>query len=48
MDLHAMVTQPQLVVYVTTPRAVRACTILGTEFRFVRCKRAISAYHPLA
>jgi predicted transcriptional regulator of viral defense system len=38
MDLHGMVTQPQLVVYVTTPRAVRGRTILGTEFRFVRCK----------
>ena len=38
MDLHGMVTQPQLVVYVTTPRATRAQTILGTEFRFVRCK----------
>jgi predicted transcriptional regulator of viral defense system len=38
MDLHGMVTQPQLVVYVTTASAVRGRTILGTEFRFVRCK----------
>ena len=38
MDLHGMVTQPQMVVYVTTPRAARGRTILGTEFRFVRCK----------
>jgi len=38
MDVHGMVTQPQLVVYVTTPRAVRGRTILGTEFGFVRCK----------
>lgn len=38
MDVHGMVTQPQLVVYVTIPRAVRGRTILGTEFRFVRCK----------
>jgi len=38
MDLHGMLTQPQLVVYVTTPRAVRGRTILGTEFRFARCK----------
>ncbi len=38
MDLHGMVTQPQLVVYVTTAHAVRGRTILGTEFRFVRCK----------
>lgn len=38
MDLHQMVTQPQLVVYSTTPRQIRPRTILGTEFRFVRCK----------
>ena len=38
MDLHQMVTQPQLVVYTTTPRAIRPRTVLGTEFRFVRCK----------
>jgi predicted transcriptional regulator of viral defense system len=38
MDVHGMVTQPQFVVYVTTTRAVRRRTILGTEFRFVRCK----------
>ena len=38
MDVHGMVTQPQFVVYVTTTRAVRCRTILGTEFRFVRCK----------
>lgn len=38
MEVHGMVTQPQLVVYLTTPRAVRSRTILGTEFRFVRCK----------
>jgi predicted transcriptional regulator of viral defense system len=37
-DLHQMVTQPQLVVYVTAPRLIRSRTILGTEFRFVRCK----------
>jgi len=38
MELHQMVTQPQLVVYVTSPRPVRPRTVLGTEFRFVRCK----------
>lgn len=38
MDIHQMVTQPQLIVFVTTPRAKRPRTILGTEFRFVRCK----------
>ena len=38
MDLHQMVTQPQLVVYATTPQAIRPRVVLGTEFRFVRCK----------
>ena len=37
-DLHQMVTQPQLVVYVSTPKMIRPRTIQGTEFRFVRCK----------
>jgi len=40
MDIHGMVTQPQLVVYVTSPAPMRSHTILGTEFRFVRCKRS--------
>jgi len=40
MDIHGMVTQPQLVVYATAPRAIRPRTILGTEFRFVRAKPA--------
>jgi predicted transcriptional regulator of viral defense system len=38
MDLHQMVTQPQLGVFVTSPKAIRPRTVLGTEFRFVRCK----------
>jgi len=38
MDAHRMVTQPQLIVHVTSPRPLRGRTILGTEFRFVRCK----------
>jgi predicted transcriptional regulator of viral defense system len=38
MDVHQMVTQPQLVVYTSTTRAIRPRTVLGTEFRFVRCK----------
>lgn len=38
MDIHQMVTQPQLVVYVTSPRAIRPRAVLGTDFRFVRCK----------
>ncbi len=37
-DLHQMVTQPQLIIFVTTPRLIRPRTILGTEFKFVRCK----------
>jgi predicted transcriptional regulator of viral defense system len=38
MDIHDMVTQPQLVVYVTSPKPMRGRSVLGTEFRFVRCK----------
>jgi len=38
MDIHQMVTQPQLVVYATTTQSIRPRVILGTEFRFVRCK----------
>ena len=38
MDIHQMVTQPQFVVYTTTTRAIRPRFVLGTEFRFVRCK----------
>jgi predicted transcriptional regulator of viral defense system len=38
MELHQMVTQPQLAVFVTSPKAVRPRMVLGTEFRFVRCK----------
>jgi len=38
MDIHQMVTQPQLAVYTTTTHAVRPRAILGTQFRFVRCK----------
>jgi predicted transcriptional regulator of viral defense system len=38
MEIHGMVTQPQLVVYVTSPAPMRSRTVLGTEFRFVRCK----------
>jgi len=38
MDLHGMTTQPQFIVYVTSTRQYRPLTVLGTEFRFVRCK----------
>ena len=38
LEIHQMVTQPQLVVYSTTPKFSRPRFVLGTEFRFVRCK----------
>ncbi len=38
MDLHQMVTQPQLVVYASSPRQIRGRKVLGMEFRFVRIK----------
>jgi predicted transcriptional regulator of viral defense system len=38
MDLHGMLTQPQLVVYATSPKPLRGRSVLGTEFRFVHCK----------
>lgn len=40
MDIHGMVTQPQLVVFVTSPEGMRKRLVLGMEFRFVRCKRS--------
>jgi predicted transcriptional regulator of viral defense system len=36
MEVHQMITQPQLVVYVSTPNPKRTRSIMGTEFRFVR------------
>lgn len=38
MDIHRMVTQPQLVVYTTVTHAIRPRRIMDTEFRFVLCK----------
>lgn len=38
MEVHQMITQPQLVIYATSPRLVRPRMVLGTEFRFIRCK----------
>ena len=35
MEIHGMVTQPQLVVYVTTPVKRRSVRIMGAEFRFI-------------
>jgi predicted transcriptional regulator of viral defense system len=37
-DLHQMATQPQFIVYASSPRMMRSRIIQGTEFRFVRCK----------
>ena len=38
MDIHQMVTQPQLVVYTTTIKPIRPRIVLGTEFRFIVSK----------
>jgi predicted transcriptional regulator of viral defense system len=38
MDIHNMVTQPQLVVCVTSTNAMLGRSVLGMEFRFIRCK----------
>ena len=35
MEIHGGVTQPQLVVYVTTLKPRRSITVLGIEFRFI-------------
>ncbi len=37
-NLHQMVTQPQLTVYISSPQMIRPCIIQGTEFRFIYCK----------
>ena len=39
MDIHGMTTQPQLRVFITSTSFQRNQTILGTDFRFVQCKR---------
>jgi predicted transcriptional regulator of viral defense system len=39
MGIHGMLTQPQLVVTVTTPEPRRSLTSMGVEFRFIRCQR---------
>ena len=40
MDIHGMVTQPQLVVHVTSPKPVRSRVVLGMDFRFVQCRQS--------
>jgi predicted transcriptional regulator of viral defense system len=37
-SLHQMTTQPQLIIYTSSPRMIRSRTIQGTDFRFIRCK----------
>jgi len=39
MEIHRMVTQPQLVVHITTLQKHRPIHIMGTEFRFIPCKK---------
>lgn len=39
MEVHQMLTQPQLVVYVTTLKPLRPRSIMGTEFRIIRGQR---------
>jgi len=39
MEIHQMTTQPQLVIYTCAAKRVRPCTIMGTEFRFVHCRK---------
>jgi predicted transcriptional regulator of viral defense system len=39
MEIHGMVTQPQLVVHVTTLEKRRPINILGTDFQFITCKK---------
>lgn len=38
MDIHQMVTQPQLIVYATVTKQIREQKILGTDFHFVTNK----------
>jgi len=40
MEIHGMVTQPQFVIHVSTPKKRRTVHVMGTEFRFIPCKRA--------
>ena len=39
MEIHGMVTQPQLLVTVTSSKPRRSLTALGVQFRFIRCQR---------
>lgn len=37
MEVRGMLTQPQLMVTVSTPKVRRSLNVLGVEFRFVNC-----------
>ena len=39
MEIHGMVTQPQFVFYVTIPEKRRPVHIMGSDFRFLTCKK---------
>ncbi len=39
MEIHGMLTQPQLVVYITTLKPRRSVNILGVEFRFIHTQK---------
>ncbi len=39
MEIHGMITQPQLVVYITTLKPRRSITTLGIEFRFIHSQK---------
>lgn len=39
MEIHGMMTQPQLIVTVSAPKPRRPVNTLGVDFRFVRCQR---------
>ena len=39
MEIHGMVTQPQLVITVSTPKPRRSLSVQNVEFRFIRCQR---------
>ncbi len=39
MEIHGMLTQPQLIVFVSTPKVRRPLTVHGVEFRFIHCQQ---------
>ena len=45
MEIHRMVTQPQLVVYVSTLKPHRPINALGIEFRFVHSQKKSFLFH---